>query len=101
MARAPHSIAASKVRGHTTEVQVRKAEVKKDDKHGNDSADRAADLGGRLNREGTVEIMHWLSKRRKSYTKLRSSINRLITVVMNKYHRQRSQTESHTTITDI
>ena len=73
--------------------QVEEGEVRKEDKTGNDAADRAADQGVKLHRPGAVEFMMWLNARRKAYAKLMKNISTVIAGMLVKYHEERTDRE--------
>ena len=90
-ARGPHSIRITKVKGHATEEMVRSGKVREEDKEGNDKADRAADLGVKLHREGAIEFSHWLSSRRKKYKRLMTEVYKVIAEVMEAFYEEKGK----------
>ena len=69
------SVRLTKVKGHSTEEQVRKGQVSPKDKDGNDKADEAAKDAMRLHGEGVVKLANWYMTRHVQYTRLIKDIH--------------------------
>mgnify|MGYP003337654239 CR=1 FL=1 len=63
--------------------------MQQEHKDGNDQADEAAGLGVQQHEEGAVELMRWMSKRKKGYLRLMQEVNKVIARVTEAYHKQR------------
>ena len=67
MTRGPASIIVTKVKGHAKEEQVQAGEIGREDRDGNDMADKAAEEGIGGYRKGTLEYLNWMQNRRTNY----------------------------------
>ena len=67
VAKNPHAIAVTKVKGHATEAMIQDGSVRVADKEGNDSSDLAATMGTNTVRQGLVAAAKHLIKRQKKY----------------------------------
>ena len=75
--RGARSIKVTKVKGHTTEEQVEDGKVKREDKEGNDEADRAANRGVEEHTEGLEEFARWIYRRHKKYVGVVAEIQQI------------------------
>ena len=71
----PESIRISKVKGHATETNIEAGIATKEDKEGNDKADKYADEGVKGHTEELVEISGVLARRQNKYVEFDKNIH--------------------------
>ncbi len=57
------------VKGRATQAQVEQGKVKKEDKEGNDEADKTAKDGLKMHGEGLIKVAGWLASEHEWYTR--------------------------------
>ena len=78
IAKGPHAIKVSKVKGHATEQHVRDGTATAETKEGNDIADKLVEEGTTLHGKANVDLAYWLGARQRAYQTTMPDIQRFI-----------------------
>ena len=69
-AKGRHAVKVTKVKGHSTDAQVARGEVRREDKDANDIADRTADQGTFEHFPSSVHPAGFYARRQKTFREL-------------------------------